>query len=547
MTTKVYNRMIVGATANILDYGAVGNGIVDDTNAFQLALNSGLPVYIPYEYDISVRPTAIDFTSAIGIVGSGTLRFKEHTIKAINNNFFIDGLTIINENFFGVQFTGGEDIRIENCEFINSATTSSGQNYFINIYLSTCPRAVIRNIKATKGAVFLRDCRNTRMSDCYIDIENAGAGTGEDGTDGIKLTSGTTGTFNNIIILDASRDGIDAFTAGRDLTITNIIIARPTTHGIEFKINAQTDYNDAPHKIAVNNFLIVGGVGKKGGQITAGITIKIDNDSNAYRADDIHISNGVIADLGEDALSGTVCGVYADSARNLHLSNVTIRNIQNTTVAGQTSNGYGMRLARCKGVSISGGNVHGEYRGLYASSSEDINISSCVIGQDKTTNATSAIGFLMPNTATDATIIGCSIYGSTRAISTEGSTLTGVAFANCLVNGNTYFDNSSRLSITGTKFTASSGDNVFIRTGSNKDIMITGCSFYGGARGFYASTASGINVNNCYFESISSTCAQFNSCKGVIMGCSFRAGATNNIRETGTAGMIKPVGTNWEE
>lgn len=46
--TKVSYSMITGATANVLDYGATGNGITDDTVAIQAALNSGAScIFIP--------------------------------------------------------------------------------------------------------------------------------------------------------------------------------------------------------------------------------------------------------------------------------------------------------------------------------------------------------------------------------------------------------------------------------------------------------------------------------------------------------------------
>lgn len=45
--TKVTYAMIEGAFANVLDYGAVGDGTANDTAAFQLAADTGKAVYIP--------------------------------------------------------------------------------------------------------------------------------------------------------------------------------------------------------------------------------------------------------------------------------------------------------------------------------------------------------------------------------------------------------------------------------------------------------------------------------------------------------------------
>ena len=45
--TKVSYSMITGAPANVLDFGAVGDGTTDDTAAIQAALTTGRSVYLP--------------------------------------------------------------------------------------------------------------------------------------------------------------------------------------------------------------------------------------------------------------------------------------------------------------------------------------------------------------------------------------------------------------------------------------------------------------------------------------------------------------------
>ena len=67
--TKSTNRMTTGAIANVLDFGAVGDGITDDTAAIQAAINSSAnSIYIP-EGDYVI--TGITIPSATTITGDG--------------------------------------------------------------------------------------------------------------------------------------------------------------------------------------------------------------------------------------------------------------------------------------------------------------------------------------------------------------------------------------------------------------------------------------------------------------------------------------------
>ena len=67
--TKVSYSMINGATTNVLDYGAVGDGVTDDTAAIQAALNAGKIIFFPYgQYLITsqlIAPPEVSLTGPV--------------------------------------------------------------------------------------------------------------------------------------------------------------------------------------------------------------------------------------------------------------------------------------------------------------------------------------------------------------------------------------------------------------------------------------------------------------------------------------------------
>lgn len=71
--TKVTYAMIQDAIVNVKDYGAIGDGVTDDTAAFQAAIATGIPVWVPIgEYKITA-PLLINegglFGEAVGVAG----------------------------------------------------------------------------------------------------------------------------------------------------------------------------------------------------------------------------------------------------------------------------------------------------------------------------------------------------------------------------------------------------------------------------------------------------------------------------------------------
>jgi hypothetical protein len=109
--TKVNYSMIDGAVANVLDYGAVGDGSTECASAFQAAIDTGKDVFVPIgTYKVS---TALNITNRAG-----------GPFKMFGENWGIGGNgSIIKANTGGVclDFTGSQLMSVEDI-VIDSAT-----------------------------------------------------------------------------------------------------------------------------------------------------------------------------------------------------------------------------------------------------------------------------------------------------------------------------------------------------------------------------------------------------------------------------------------
>jgi hypothetical protein len=106
--TKVTYSMISGAVANVLDYGAIGDGTTECATAFQNAINSNKDVFVPFgTYKVSTPLNITNraagpfkmFGEGWGVGGNGSI------IKANTGGVCLD--------FTGSQFMSVEDLVID--------------------------------------------------------------------------------------------------------------------------------------------------------------------------------------------------------------------------------------------------------------------------------------------------------------------------------------------------------------------------------------------------------------------------------------------------
>jgi parallel beta-helix repeat protein len=151
--TKATNRMTTGAAANVLDFGAIGDGVADDTAAIQAALDASKYVYIPIgSYLISTQ--LVPQGSSI-VEGAGR---ESHILLTDGdmNGFYVatDGVTIKHLKISCNTLTGTlGGVNGKAAIYLQSASQCTiSDNFIFNIYnsgirLYLCTSNTIENNK----------------------------------------------------------------------------------------------------------------------------------------------------------------------------------------------------------------------------------------------------------------------------------------------------------------------------------------------------------------------------------------------------------------
>lgn len=268
---------------NIMDFGAIGDGVTVNTKAIQKAIDMGGTVYIPSGVFITgtlylkshgglhLAPGAVlkastnrdDYNAADFCPQNKVFKSEfmagTHLITAVEQeDIFIEGEGVIDGNS---HFWVNESLKLPFCDFYGHPPMEANRPAQM-IFFAECKNVSVKNIKLFKSPfwhLFFHGCENVFVDGLYVEGEKK-----QWVNDGIDIDCCKNVTVSNCII-NTGDDGITIRASGEtlvnreevceDVVVSNCIITSYLDYGIRIGVGAGIIRNCTFSNIIIKNSL----------------------------------------------------------------------------------------------------------------------------------------------------------------------------------------------------------------------------------------------------------------------------------------------------
>jgi len=246
--TKAHNRMIQGAEANVFDFGAIGDGVADDTTAIQAALNSGAQKVLVPSGSYVVGAGGLSWPAGVEISGVGTLvRTGTPTAPCLLANtagtFRISGVTF-NDGGHSAQAGMIETDHADAKLYVNDVFAHNG---YAGVWAK---QASVVDISGgeywnTSHNLYFGDNNGANLPGTIerVTVRGVVSRNARAGGDGLKTVSGV----KRLTVLGGryfanAQDGMDLFAGCDEAMLIGVECFGNTVNGVDIKIGDQATY-----------------------------------------------------------------------------------------------------------------------------------------------------------------------------------------------------------------------------------------------------------------------------------------------------------------